>query len=71
MEPSKQTDELAREVIDAAIEVHKHLGPGFLESVYEEALALELLRGISYLNARNLFPSFINKRMLVVTNWIF
>lgn len=41
-EPDEYTDQTARNVIGAAIEVHKALGPGFLESVYESALAVEL-----------------------------
>jgi GxxExxY protein len=36
--------ELSRRVIEAAIAVHKALGPGFLESVYENALCIELSR---------------------------
>ncbi len=34
--------ELTREIIAAAIEVHSHLGPGMLESAYEECLSFEL-----------------------------
>jgi GxxExxY protein len=35
-------EELTERIIGAAIEVHRTLGPGFLESIYEKALILEL-----------------------------
>ena len=37
-----EQDKLTRKVIGCAIEVHKALGPGLLESVYEKCLAIEL-----------------------------
>lgn len=48
-EPDEELDRLAHDVIGAAIEVHRLLGPGYLELIYEEALAIELqMRGISF-----------------------
>lgn len=48
-EPAKPGDAMSLEhetlterIIGAAIEVHRHLGPGFLESVYEMAMLIEL-----------------------------
>src|SRR5215471_4767335 len=42
-----ERDPLTQEIIGAAIEVHRTLGPGLLESVYERCLSHELeLRGI-------------------------
>lgn len=35
-------DELSSQVIESAIEVHRNLGPGLLESTYEQCLAYEL-----------------------------
>jgi len=35
-------EELSSRIIGAAIQVHRKLGPGFLESIYEEALKIEL-----------------------------
>jgi len=41
--------QIADNVIEAAIEVHRHLGPGLLKSVYEDALCHEFhLRDIEY-----------------------
>jgi GxxExxY protein len=38
----KQYNTLTNKIIGAAIEVHKEMGPGLLESVYEECLLFEL-----------------------------
>lgn len=51
-EPGKQLDEMAHQVIGAAIEVHRHLGPGYLECVYEAPIHKAQM--ISYLKANDL-----------------
>ena len=37
-------NEVAKEIVDAAYQIHKGLGPGLLETVYEVVLAHELRR---------------------------
>lgn len=52
-EPRTDVDRLAYRMIGAAIEVHRSLGPGYLESVYEAAMRVELtLRGIPFVPQR-------------------
>lgn len=47
--PAVPNDPLTEKVIGLAIEVHRHLGPGLLESAYEECLCFELeTNGIGY-----------------------
>jgi GxxExxY protein len=41
-------EEITKKIIGAAFEVHKHLGYGFLESVYQKAMQVELaIRGLT------------------------
>jgi GxxExxY protein len=47
-EPSAEVDALARQAVDAAIEIHRLLGPGFSEVVYKKAFCVEMeLRGLA------------------------
>ncbi len=49
MPTKKLVDELSYKIIGCAIEVHKQMGPGLLESIYEECLDYELkLRGFEF-----------------------
>ena len=48
-EPDDELDRYASRVVRCAVEVHRLLGPGFLESVYERALCVELgLQGVPF-----------------------
>ncbi len=42
MQEIDRLDQISHRIIGAAIEVHRHLGPGLLESAYQLCLAFEL-----------------------------
>ena len=57
-------NELSNKIIGAAIEVHKALGPGLLESAYEECMCHELtLRSLSYERQKPLPIIFKRKKL--------
>jgi GxxExxY protein len=56
--------ELSERVIAAAIRVHKELGPGFLESMYEEALAVELAHADISFERQKLLPVFYREHVI-------
>jgi GxxExxY protein len=57
-------NELATIIVDASLEVHRELGPGLLESVYENCLAFELRqRGLNVLQQQPLPVVYKDVRM--------
>ena len=55
----KEEDRLSKEIIGAAIEVHRNLGPGLLESAYDECLCRELsICGLSFERQKPLAVSY-------------
>ena len=55
----KKSNLLSKKIIGAAIEVHKQLGPGLLESAYEQALCYELsLRNIDFESQKHLSADY-------------
>ena len=64
MSQLEQKDPRSYAVIGAAMEVHKELGPGFLEAIYQEAMEMELdLRTISYLSQPEVKIFYKGKKM--------
>ena len=65
-------NDLPQKIIGAAIEVHKHLGPGLLESAYSHCIARELsLQGLSYINEVPLNLDTKVKILMLGIGWIF
>ncbi|MGC4007166.1 MAG: GxxExxY protein [Pirellulales bacterium] len=57
----EQADEISRQTIAAAIEVHRTLGSGLLESIYEWAMTQELaLRGLRFTTQKSVLIRYKN-----------
>ena len=57
-------EDLSRKIIGAAIEVHRELGPGFLENIYEEALKIELSEyEINYESQKNVEIKYLGVKI--------
>ena len=64
MTPGTEIDALTAAVIGAAIEVHRELGPGYLESVYEDALSVEFgLQRLAFERQRPFSLNYKHKRV--------
>ena len=57
-------NELTKKIIGCAIEVHRQLGPGLLESIYEKALYIELsLAGLKFENQKIIVVKYKNNKI--------
>lgn len=62
---SLDENEISKVIVDSAIEVHRELGgPGLLETVYEEALAFELVENGLHVERQRDFPLVYKGRIL-------
>ena len=59
-----QNRTLTDRIIGAAIRVHKELGPGFLEAMYEEALAIELTAAGLAFERQKMLPVFYREHLI-------
>jgi GxxExxY protein len=66
-----QNKHLTERIIAAAIRVHKELGPGFLELMYEEALAIELAAAGLIFERQKLLPVFYREHLMANTGSTF
>ena len=59
-----QSKTLTDRIIGAAMRVHKELGPGFLEAMYEEALAIEWTAAGLAFERQKLLPVFYREHLI-------
>lgn len=64
MNNEKYINEISGEILDASITVHEELGPGLLESIYEECLTIELEERMMHIQRQVELPiSYKDKKL--------
>ena len=60
----KELDEITGAIVDASVRIHRELGPGLLESVYETAICIEMdAAGLSYTRQTQI-PAYYKGKLL-------
>lgn len=57
---SEREEYLATQIVDIAIKIHRALGPGLLESIYEKCFEYELIERVSIIKDKKKYPLFMN-----------
>ena len=63
-------NEIAKIIVDACVKVHKALGPGLLESVYEEVLAYELRKRGLTVDQQKPLPVIYDEVTRLESTWL-
>lgn len=59
-----ETEDVIRRTIGCAIEVHRHLGPGYLETIYSQAMEIELnAQGLAFERERSFLVNYKGHRI--------
>jgi GxxExxY protein len=60
----KNIEAIATQIVDASVKIHKALGPGLLESAYQQCLAYELSKRKIYVECEVLQPIYYDNQVI-------
>jgi GxxExxY protein len=63
-EPSTECDQIAKKIVQAIFDVHMALGPGLLESIYEECLSRDLVEAGLRVSRQTPMPVIYKEKLM-------
>ena len=68
---SEREEWLGKEIVDSTYKVHRELGPGLLEKIYEACLCYELEKEVPLIGGNANYPSFMTvKNLMKASLWM-